>query len=857
MNVSGAILVFEPPSWPVLFSAAAGVALAWEAMAFLRWARRGRSLAAAAGMVLVALLAGPAVGAAAGVSGLLLTAPGQPFPRKALVVACGRGTLLAALVLMAATWIPIGSILVIAACVMIWLVRSYRRTTAPIARAAKLLLLALRLAAVVLLAAWAVHPSMEYRHQKEIRGLLLVGVDTSSSMQRRDMPFLYSQGSQSEELSPRITAAKLALRDSRQDMESLGRGVEVELFLLSTSASPAGSLLSETGWEALRQAKADGPATALGDATAGAFDWAMGHAEGAASEVTGIVLLTDGCNNTSDLMSPDKAAALMGLRGVPIFTVGVGSDAVTASTRSLTVRDLAAPDEVEAFNRLPIAAAVDAIALQGKQVRVTCRFADKAVDAQTIQVDQPRQSIPIRFVHVPLASGFHRLSIEVQCVGGPAAVAGQPSASKLVHVVDRGLRVLYVEGKFRYEAKYITQALVAGQRFSVDRRILLRPFEEDPSSHLSENLDDWLAYHAIIFGDVPASRFTPKQLAIVRDLVAEYGKGFCMIGGSESFGRGGWEATPLADVLPVDLGRSEGEIPGEIKVHPTPQGASSDLMKIAQEGTDVEGAWGLLGPVTGANLLGGPKPGATVLATAPGGGPLIVVQQYGKGRSMAIAFDTTWRWVLSPKDTAAMQRRFWRQVALFLSAPKGNVWITTDKISYDLDRLARGVDAIEVSAGLEDSQGRPMTETPATVTLTAPDGTAGPVALRVEKAARVGKLAAPGGAGTYTLKIAADVGGKTLSAEHRFEIVQRDLESMEMLADFDLLRQMSQASKGEFVTLSQLGSLVGRLRILCRPKQREVIEYEDLADYNRWPLVIILISLLCVEWAIRKRRGLV
>jgi hypothetical protein len=42
---------------------------------------------------------------------------------------------------------------------------------------------------------------------------------------------------------------------------------------------------------------------------------------------------------------------------------------------------------------------------------------------------------------------------------------------------------------------------------------------------------------------------------------------------------------------------------------------------------------------------------------------------------------------------------------------------------------------------------------------------------------------------TYTLKIAADVGGKTLSAEHRFEIVRRDLESMEMLANFDLLRQ--------------------------------------------------------------------
>ena len=88
------------------------------------------------------------------------------------------------------------------------------------------------------------------------------------------------------------------------------------------------------------------------------------------------------------------------------------------------------------------------------------------------------------FVHVPLQAGFHRVSVTAEAVAkppGPAGsgeavhdLAGRPSDSKLVHVVDRELRVLYVEGKFRYEAKYIAQALVAARRFTLDRRVLIQ-----------------------------------------------------------------------------------------------------------------------------------------------------------------------------------------------------------------------------------------------------------------------------------------------------------------------------------------------------------------------------------------------
>ena len=90
-----------------------------------------------------------------------------------------------------------------------------------------------------------------------------------------------------------------------------------------------------------------------------------------------------------------------------------------------------------------------------------------------------------------------------------------------------------------------------------------------------------------------------------------------------------------------------------------------------------------------------------------------------KGRALAIAFDSTWRWVLTPKDTAELQRRFWRQVALYLAAPKGHIWITTDRAAYDLRRLKRRTrsDVVEVTAGVEDASGLPLTEAPIEATV--------------------------------------------------------------------------------------------------------------------------------------------
>jgi uncharacterized membrane protein len=910
MRPLGVALVFEPLSWAAGLPFAAGLVLIVEAIS-LRTATPSRSRrtlwillpAACVGGALAAWLWAGWIGHATPLSRPLAGSP-SPLSRVMLLGASAmvaaacllgafaiverlalalagriagtsvltgllRGGLLAGLAGLTILWVPHGAVVAVGVATAAWAVRSYRRTTSPVGRLTKAMLLAVRVAAVLLLLAWALRPALEYRRQEEVPTIVLFCVDTSASMQRRDAnvpdPATRPAGDAplgaAEPLS-RIEAVRRVLQASDPAFAELGRQADVQLVPFAAGASTPERYLSRIGWTLLSLRSADGAATALGDALSEARDRCADQER----EVSAVILVSDGCNNTSDVIAPDRLAALLGAQGVPLHTVGVGSDRVTSATQTLTVRDLTVPDEVEAFNRLSITAGVEAIGLEGKQVKVTCRFGEDQVGTRTFTLGDARQTLPVRFVHVPLVPGFHRLSLAAEVVGEELPdLAGQPGAAKLVRVVDREMRILYVEGKFRYEAKYVARALAAARRFSVDRRVLLQPLAEKQPPPLSENLDDWLAYHAVIFGDVAASRFTRKQLAIVRDLVAEYGKGFCMLGGSKSFGRGGWSDTPVADVLPINVRRSASQIDTPIRVVPTDEARRSDVMRISDAGLDVAADWAGLDPLPGANRLAGLKPAATVLARTPGGEPLIVTQPYGKGRSMAIAFDTTWRWVLTKKDTAELQRRFWRQVALYLAAPKGRAWIATDQTTYDLRRLRRGTEAVKVSAGVEDAQGRPLLTVPVEVRLRDRDGRETRIPLAVGNKLRTGRVPPPRLPGLYKLTLTATVDGKRLTAEHRFEVAERELESLEVLANHSLLRRMAALANGRFVTLDQFGALLRDLKVAARPERRETVTHVSFTSGlpRRWlvalalGLVALIVGLMCLEWSARKRKGLV
>lgn len=70
---------------------------------------------------------------------------------------------------------------------------------------------------------------------------------------------------------------------------------------------------------------------------------------------------------------------------------------------------------------------------------------------------------------------------------------------------------------------------------------------------LPTSLSGYLAYQSIIFNNVPATVISEKQMNLIRQAVKEFGTGFIMAGGEESFGLGGYFKTPIEKILPVDM----------------------------------------------------------------------------------------------------------------------------------------------------------------------------------------------------------------------------------------------------------------------------------------------------------------
>jgi uncharacterized membrane protein len=868
MELFSTRLVLSPPAWPVVLSAAALAMLAAEYAMLLHWLWAGRSARRAWGLTAAAILAGPVVAPVGGLWGLASRGAGEGFGHWTVVKAGAWGTLAGGLVLLAVFGGPAGALAAIGGCAVLWAVRSYRRTTSPLRRRTKALLLALRILVLLLVVLWALRPTLERRFFKDVYATILIGIDESLSMATPDMTPAATPAAagQEDRAISRLDAVRRALVARHEDLARLEERAEVRVYTFAAAASQDVELPGEPAeWPAMLPA-ANKPVTAIGDATSEAVTRLFR----AGKDVAAVLLITDGRNNASYRHTPDRLMQRLSERGVRIYAlqVGRGEQDPAGVSRVLSVRELTAPERVETFNNLPISATVEAVGLAGREVEVECRFGEEVLRTQRVPVVAERQVIDFSHVHVPHDTGTRRLTVTARCLGDPPRhLTGAPSAGWLVHVRDSGLRILYIEGKIRPEEKFVAQALATAKRFALDRRILIQPLKAGARPALSEELDGWLRYHVILLGDVGPEHFTAKQQELLRRLVDEHGKGFCMIGGRRSFEEGLWAGTPVAKMMPVDLGESTGKIDGEVKVVPTPQGRKSDIMRVGAEGQDVADAWDKLDKLPGASRLRGVKPTAQVLAaTSPdhGEAPLIVRQSYGKGRTLAIAFDMTWRWVISLKDTAETQRRFWRQVALYLAAPKGNVWIETDKPTYDLRRLRAGEEAITVTAGVEDGTGAPVTSPRPAVSLVHPDGrTTETLKLTVDEAARKfrgvvdHRRLAPTDDKPYVLKVSAEMDGKEVASEYRFEVAYPVLDSRDTLADLELLRRLARGTRGEFRRLDQAGVLLRQLRVDTEPKKQPQVERRDLARDLRWPAIAAMIALLCLEWAIRKRKGLV
>ncbi len=671
---------------------------------------------------------------------------------------------------------------------------------------------------------------------------LVVLVDQSRSM---DVPDGFNA-------KTRWTLLKEALAEAEAPLRTLGERVEIGAFTFGGSIQSA----------KVEEGRIDLPESCDGEETA--IGWTLEEVlrDQAGKRLLGIVLLSDGSQRAYAPrdVPPQRPAARLGGLGYPLYTVTFGKDRGLSQTKDVAVEDFTVPPNVFVDNVLTTRGRilVSGYANQNVPVELLFESADgtlEVVAKETLRPTSDNETLGVTLETVPTEPGQYKVVLRVPPREGELVTTNNENTT-FVSVFKGGLNVLYVEGALRVEQRDIRRSLDASPDIHVDYLRIDPRRPTDKPGDLARQLGS-AEYRVYFIGDLPADVFSREEIENLAQSVSQ-GSGLLMLGGYHAFGPGGYGDTPLAAVLPIEIDRLErqalGEAirddlhwPGPIRMRPSQFGRNHFLLRLSE--SDNLGAWNRLPPLEGANRFTGIKPTGLVLAEDDQARPLLVAGQFGDGRVLAFAADTTWRWRMKGFDE--YHKRFWRQVVLWLAkkdeTETGGVWVQLENRRVALkDRLSFTA-GVRADADAATTEGVSMQ-----ANLVLPDGSKRPVKLVRGESTFQGSLRDLTEPGDYAVEVEAKREETPLgTATSRFSVVEQDLELDSPSADSSQMESLAVASGGEAVAPEELPSLLER--ILERAQELEVTTEVKRTYWDTWPFLTFFVTLLGVEWFLRKR----
>ena len=262
----------------------------------------------------------------------------------------------------------------------------------------------------------------------------------------------------------------------------------------------------------------------------------------------------------------------------------------------------------------------------------------------------------------------------------------------MVNVGSDPRRILYIEAEPRWEYKFIRQSRKKTTAWS--RSPVWSARAKTRSTARASRTRKELAggfpgskpggpvrpYQGLIIGSVEASYFTPgQQAAHPGEFVDRRGGGLLILGGQFSLADGGWNATSMTDFLPTVLPTQPGTFhreadPKNGTTHTTaelaPAGVDHIITRLVDDPAANAAKWKTLPYLMDYEDPGTPKPGATVLANmiTPEGRklPLLVTENFGRGRTAIMATGGSWRWQMSSPLGETAHDLFWQQLLRWL-----------------------------------------------------------------------------------------------------------------------------------------------------------------------------------------------
>ena len=580
--------------------------------------------------------------------------------------------------------------------------------------------------------------------------------------------------------------------------------------------------------------------------------------------LSGLVMITDGADNDNQPL----AESLVSLQaaGVPVFTVGVGEETIAPD---IELGRIEMPRAVLEGSSLTVDAVITQMGFGSSTVPLIVEDELRIIAEETVELGPDREPVVARIYLELEGVGPRRVTFRIPPQPGERV---NRNNTRSVQVEVRGERekVLYFEGEPRFEVKFMRRAvqedeniqLVVLQRTAESKFLRL---DVDDGNELEfgfpTSREEMYRYRALILGSVEASFFTHDQLQIIADFVSERGGGLLFLGGHGAFAEGGWQGTPVEEVMPVVLGPPTDDPQGffaEVKVTPTQAGLAHPSVLLGAEQDQVRERWNSLPTVTTVNPISQVRPGATALLSGSGDQLaleqiVLAFQRYGRGKSIALTIQDSWLWQMHADVPLEDQSHeiFWQQMIRWLvdGVPEA-VEAVTDQEQVEPGENVRLVTNVSDSSYIE------VNNATVTARITSPTGMVEelPVDWTVQRDGEYSVEFRPLEEGEYEVEVTAERNGEILGSDKTYlYTASRDDEYFSASRHTQTLRRIADETGGLFYTPEDVSSLPEDIRVTGAG----VTLVEELDLWDMPFLFILLLTLMGAEWGFRRIRGLI
>lgn len=804
-------------------------------------------------------------------------------------------------------------------------------------RRRRLSLLALRLLGLFAVLVILFQPAIKLRNVTRMPNHIAVVADVSQSMQ-------LAEDGGSETRAARIATVLRKAHDTGE----LRRWREdhiIDYFGFGERVSP----LAESDVLRAVGPASTAPATRIREALASVRQRYDGR------ELAGIVLLSDGLDNgrlaatepsvpsktvtrngESSGLRPTEAAAsdvqldadtqsFLKTLDVPVHTIAVGKPGLrdVAITRVLADQFAFVRTAVEVEAHIMVLGA-QAAGWEGRHMPVTLRRDGQHVLTVEVAILPGQREYRVVFPFTPERVGKYLYEISIPTLPGEA-IAENNHRAFVLRVVRDKIRIVHVAGRPTWDVRFLRGLLKHDPNIDLVSFFILRSpsdIEFVPSEETSlipfpcEELfqEQLRSFDLVILHNFNYSAYCGQFLQPAIVPFVNEGGAIAMLGGDLSFSSGGYYGSELAQILPVVLlpddnasaAQSASGNSSLIDSEPfqprlTPAGKSHVVTALRLDVRENAGIWDSLPPLEGLNLVARARPQATVLLSHPklrddSGNPMpvLTVAEFGKGRTLALQADSTWRWGFgaAARNDVAASRAGRRPSAASADAGSAGAdesgrsgayqrfftqairWLVRDpslrllRIETNDSEFSRGQPVrAEVRAYGPDY--RPAQRADINVSLsriTEESGDASsPMATSAGTLARSLRTDEEGLAsvewdslppGGYRIVARAVLGGRPAEDSEVFLIrgSSRELDNPE--ADDRLLRLVSAATSGEARRFGDGGSS-GPLKALPfhPPHVVRVNQQRDVELWHHPAVLLIAIAAFALNWTLRRRWG--